>query len=546
MKNSLPVAAELHAAQSANLVPANRLFHRLGWLAVLSIVEWVPISARVNTGRGGNSAALGVVAFLCFLVTFGYFQVRDRISIVSREIEGTRLGWQFIAAHIGFLAVFLRLSFVPTGSTPILLACWYGAGVIATVLAVFAFIPPRYCFDLLRGTGYLWIFAAIAALLAWRFVLPLRSAWNSSLWRPATDLTFSLTKVLLQPFLSDLVFDRAALTIGSSRFSVMIGTACSGFEGAGLMLVFSLGWLWFFRRECRFPQALVLVPAGIAVMWLLNAVRIAILVLIGAAGFPAVATGGFHSQAGWISFNLVALGVSLAANRVPWWRNRQAELLKEDAQPAAKLAANPTAVYLLPFLAILAAAMISRAVSDGFEWLYPVRLFAAVGVLWFFRNRYAALRWRLSWFAPVIGVVVFLLWMSLERGIHPDNGLASHLAAYPSAARIAWLFCRTLAAVVTVPIAEELAFRGFLIRRLMAADFASLDFRSYTYLAVLLSSLAFGLMHGDRWLAGTLAGLLYALVFLRRGSLGDAALAHATTNALIAAMVLTQGKWYLW
>jgi exosortase E/protease (VPEID-CTERM system) len=543
MKNT--VAAEFHDGQHRNQVLSNRLFQRLGWLAVLLAAEWVPISAWLSTGRGGNSVAVGPLAFLCFLVTFGYFQVRDHIPAISREIEGTRVGWEFAVAHIFFLAVFLDLSFVPAKSSGawelLLLASWYGAGVIAIVLAAFAFVPPRFCFELLRGTGYVWIFAAIAAVLAWRFVLPLRSAWNSSLWRPATDATFGMTKFLLQPFLSNLVMDRAHLIIGSSRFSVTIGAACSGFEGAGLMLVFSLGWLWFFRWECRFPQALVLIPASIAVMWLLNAVRIAVLILIGTAGFPAVAVGGFHSQAGWISFNLVALGVSLAATHVPWWRSGQREPL-----PASGLAENPTAVYLLPFLAILAAAMISRATSDGFEWLYPLRVFAAAAALWFFRNKYLALNWRLSWCAPVIGVLVFLLWMSLENGKHPDNSPAFHLAAYPAAARIVWLVFRILAAVVTVPIAEELAFRGFLIRRLMASDFASLDLRSHTYMAVLVSSVIFGLMHGERWIAGAIAGLLYAIVFLRRGSLGDAVLSHAATNALIALSVLTQGKWYLW
>lgn len=545
MPNPLPAAVELSDPSAGIGAPPNCLFHRIAWLAVFLAAEWVPISVRVHPGRGGNSLVAGLAAFLCFLITFGYFRVRDRIHAISLKLAGTRPGWPFLAAHMISLAVFLRLSFVLTANAGIperlLLACWYGSGLIAVVLALFVFVPPRYSFDLLRATGYVWIFAAIAAGLAWRFIFPLRSAWNSSLWRPATDATFSLTKVLLQPFLSDLVLNRAHLIIGSSHFSVMIGGACSGFEGAGLMLVFSLGWLWFFRRECRFPQALVLVPAGIAVMWLLNAVRIAALVLIGNAGFPAVAVGGFHSQAGWISFNLVALGVSFAATRVPWWRNRQAEPL-----PASKLADNPTAVYLLPFLGILAAAMVSRAVSDGFEWLYPLRLIAAAAIFSLFRAKYAAMNWRLSWFAPIIGAIVFLLWMSLEPATHVDNGMAPHLAAYPTAARLAWLTCRTLAAVVTVPLAEELAFRGFLIRRLMSADFASLDFRSYRILAVLISSLAFGLMHGDRWIAGTIAGVLYAIVFLRRGSLGDATLAHATTNALIAAMVLTQGRWYLW
>jgi hypothetical protein len=32
----------------------------------------------------------------------------------------------------------------------------------------------------------------------------------------------------------------------------------------------------------------------------------------------------------------------------------------------------------------------------------------------------------------------------------------------------------------------------------------------------------------------------------RRGDLGDAVLAHATTNALLAAYVLATGNWALW
>jgi CAAX prenyl protease-like protein len=126
------------------------------------------------------------------------------------------------------------------------------------------------------------------------------------------------------------------------------------------------------------------------------------------------------------------------------------------------------------------------------------------------------------------------------------SALQEGLASLTTPARLAWLVFRTVAAVVTVPIAEELAFRGFLIRRFSSADFDSLSPRHYTYLAVLVSSLAFGLLHGDRWLAGTLAGIIYAVAFLRRGRIGDAVVAHATTNALLAVWVLAGSKWYLW
>ena len=50
--------------------------------------------------------------------------------------------------------------------------------------------------------------------------------------------------------------------------------------------------------------------------------------------------------------------------------------------------------------------------------------------------------------------------LRLDRRIRtPDNGIATGLASLPAPAKFSWLMFRTLAAVVTVPLAEELAFR---------------------------------------------------------------------------------------
>jgi CAAX prenyl protease-like protein len=108
-----------------------------------------------------------------------------------------------------------------------------------------------------------------------------------------------------------------------------------------------------------------------------------------------------------------------------------------------------------------------------------------------------------------------------------------------------WLCFRIVGSVVTVPLAEELAFRGYLIRRLIAADFQEVTFDRFTWFSFVVSSVAFGALHG-RWLAGTLAGMAYALTLYRRGELADAVVAHATTNALLAIFVLTTDSWGLW
>jgi len=522
---------------------ANGLIQRIILLAALLAAEWLPISAWVSTGRGGQSLARALVAFGSLSLAFGYYKLRNGIPSFSRGLDGTPpVAWRLLAGHVCAMTVFLCLSLIRALShlpPALLLVVWLTAGLVGIVLAAFAFVPVRLWLTLMRAAGYVWIFAAVGSVAAWRLVVPLWSVWGDSGWKPATDSTFALATLLLKPFFHDLVSDRATTVLGTPRFAVTIGGACSGIEGGGLMLVFCIGWLWIFRRDYRFPRSLLVIPAGLAIMFVLNAVRIAALILIGNAGAPGVAMGGFHSQAGWIAFNAVALGFSLVVPRVSW-------LTVNGGLHPDTTAPNPTIPYLLPFAVILASGMLARAASDGFEWLYPVRFFAAAAAIWICRRKYRELDWKPGWLAPIAGMAVFLLWLALDRSAHVDNGIATGLAALSAPGRIAWLSCRTLAAVVTVPLAEELAFRGFLLRRLISADFESVDFRRFTYFAVLVSSVAFGFMHGDRWLAGTLAGLLYAAVMLRRGSIVDAVVAHATTNGLLAAWVLIGGNWYLW
>ena len=106
--------------------------------------------------------------------------------------------------------------------------------------------------------------------------------------------------------------------LGTPRFAVQIAEICSGLEGIGLLLAFCAGWLWLFRRDYYFPRALLIVPVGVIVIFLLNAVRIAAIVLIGNAGYERVALLGFHSQAGWIAFNLTAFGIAVLAHNSPW------------------------------------------------------------------------------------------------------------------------------------------------------------------------------------------------------------------------------------
>jgi CAAX prenyl protease-like protein len=199
-------------------------------------------------------------------------------------------------------------------------------------------------------------------------------------------------------------------------------------------------------------------------------------------------------------------------------------------------------------MALLAGSMGAQLVSAGFEWFYALRIVAAAAVLWWFLPTYRTWDWRVGPGAIGLGVGAFVVWTGLERVIAPvaHVGTPPSLMGATATLKTAWIALRVFGAVVTAPVAEELAFRGFLLRRLESEDFHGVAPGAVSWIAILLSSAAFGVLHGDRWIAGTIAGAVYAVAYLRRGSIGDAVAAHATTNALISAAVLLAGQWQLW
>jgi exosortase E/protease (VPEID-CTERM system) len=363
---------------------------------------------------------------------------------------------------------------------------------------------------------------------------------TDAFWVPLSRSTFWVVRGLLGLVTADCVCDPLECVIGTPTFAVRISPECSGYEGIGLVWVFVVVYLWSDRHELRFPAALLLLPAATAVIWLANALRIAVLIALGTRVSAPVALGGFHSQAGWLAFTLIALGVVVVARSVPGFSARP-----DPARPA--VAPDATTAYLAPLLVLLTTMMVTGALTAGFEWLYSVRVVLTGVALWYFRRPWTTLRWGWSWTAAGLGVAGFVLWLALEPARPPDAGeaFAAALAGADRWAAAGWLVFRVLGAVVTVPLAEELAFRGFLTRRLIAPDFEAVPPGRFTWLSFLLSSLLFGLLHG-RWLAGTLAGMAYALAVYRRGRLSDAVLAHALTDARLAAYVLATGSWWLW
>ena len=406
----------------------------------------------------------------------------------------------------------------------------------ATMLALLAALAPRAVWAAAwRAAGALRAYALLPAVGA---VLAIH--WSQALWAPAAAFNFRLVDWFLRPFYPALHSDAATMLLGTDRFAVTVSAVCSGFEGVGLMLVFCAAWLWLFRREYRFPHALIMIPAGVALVFLLNALRIAALIAIGDAGYPRIAVVGFHSQAGWIAFNFAAFSIALLARHSPWLR-------RAGAQPRPRTRErNPPAPYLMPLLVILAAGMLGTAMSAGFDWFYPLRLVVGLAVLWAYRGAYRQLDWRFGWRGILAGIGLFGAWLAAAHGLVPAAAMPAPLAQAASGPRVAWIICRIAAATISVPIAEELAYRGYLMRRLAQANFESVAFKAVRWPALALSSVAFGVVHGPLWPIGIAGGVLLGWIAIKTDRIGDAVAAHATANALLAVAVIAFGQWQLW
>ncbi len=423
-------------------------------------------------------------------------------------------------------------------------AGWFALAGATLLLWLLALAPGHFWLRLIRQEHMSLLLGCLLGISAWMLMamfirqeapLGQKEFWNS-LALPTLRLVYSL----LGWVYSDLVYQPEHFLLGPTRFQVEISYACSGIEGISLITLFLVIYLWLFRKDLRFPQVFWLFPFGIIAIWLANAVRIAMLIVIGASFSPEVAQWGFHAQAGWIAFTLIAVGAIALSNRMQFFTVTKPDL------PVVKTNKPLAAALLVPLLALMAASMMTSASSSGFDGLYPLRIVVIAAVLYYFRRTYNSLGWNWTWQASAIGTAVFIIWMLLEPDVDSSKSAVSQgLAELTSGSAAVWLIFRVLGSVIAVPLVEEFAFRGYLIRKLIAKDFENVPLGQFSWFSFMLTSLLFGLLH-ERWIAGTLAGMGYSLALYRHGQIGDAVVAHMTTNALIAIFVLTQAKWYLW
>jgi CAAX prenyl protease-like protein len=232
--------------------------------------------------------------------------------------------------------------------------------------------------------------------------------------------------------------------------------------------------------------------------------------------------------------------------------------LEYEPSPSPKpLRERDDMAYILPMGIFLAFTWV------GGTWpgIYPITyvaktvvVAAALVVLW---RHYTPVSWRYWWLGVIVGVIGIFQWIPMQLWLQQNFALFAPPApedvfdptkAFGSPAMM-WSFIalRIAGAVLVVPVMEELFWRDYLWRQILAPnDFKLAHVGEWDWKAYLGVSCAFAIVHGNWWLTSIVWALMIGALLVYTKSLGACIIAHAVTNLLLAAYVLRHKDWAFW
>lgn len=248
----------------------------------------------------------------------------------------------------------------------------------------------------------------------------------------------------------------------------------------------------------------------------------------------------------------------------------------------ARLLSSPTAAHLAPllvFTAFLAVPGFFRVENPELpwhvrapeHWVYPLQTVVCGVLLVLFRRHYSFKPWsgRGLGLAFVLGVLGIAFWVApsvlhevlVGRGMEPAKwwewlGLAKRDEGFdPTIAQGSPLWyalvvgMRFARMVLVVPFVEEIFWRGFLMRFLLAEDgrFERIPFGTHAWKVFWIVTPAVMLLHNTEDYVGAFGwGALMYLVAVRTKSLGACVFMHAVGNLALGIYVMGTRQWGFW
>jgi hypothetical protein len=217
---------------------------------------------------------------------------------------------------------------------------------------------------------------------------------------------------------------------------------------------------------------------------------------------------------------------------------------------------HPSVPYVLPFAVFIAFLAVQHFSLLPETLDLPLRLVVLTAVLAAVSRRAISFRMTSAAWSVLLGIAVFGIWLAPDL-LFPhyrehwlfQNRIFGTLASSVSESLRSDPFalaCRSVRAVILVPIVEELFWRAWLMRWLIRPQFEAVPLGTYAASSFWITAVMFALEHGPYWDVGLIAGVLYNAWMVRTRSLGDCILAHAVTNACLCVYVIASGQWQYW
>lgn len=217
-----------------------------------------------------------------------------------------------------------------------------------------------------------------------------------------------------------------------------------------------------------------------------------------------------------------------------------------------KLNRWPEIGYILPFTVFVIFLAIDRYIAVP----QPARFLTILALLAVFSRGLLPARPSRPLLSVLLGVAVFFIWIGPDvmfpgyrHSVLFSNSLVGHPEGTTNPSdktNLFFLIFRVLGSVVTIPIMEELFWRGWMMRWIAKHDFTRIPVGTYHAEAFWIVAVLFASEHGSFWDVGLVTGAIYNWWAVRTKNLTDCVIAHAVTNACLAIYVIGRGQWQYW
>ena len=219
-------------------------------------------------------------------------------------------------------------------------------------------------------------------------------------------------------------------------------------------------------------------------------------------------------------------------------------------------AAQARCVPFAAFMLLLAfRSLVPGDGSWGFDprWIYAITVLVVGSLLaWYWREYGELVKQTLPSLAEtalaiIVGLGVFALWIRLDAPWMQLGEPAATFVPVDANGQLLWplIALRWVGASLVVPVMEELFWRSFLMRWIRSPQFETVLPQQVGLKAIVLTTFVFTLAH-TLWLAAIIAGLAYALLYVKSGKLWLPVIAHAVTNGGLGIYVVATGQWQFW